>query len=180
MIFAYGRHRVERRSESSLGERLHGKNLQTGNGRSFQRSTCSIRIIGESLRSLRTLSIGRIARESRGCSVVILGGKFRVHELRPGENTERIVRRPPYISTFQRSTGTFYRSGDFIAPCLTSGATVVSFVQETEAAKTAAQPKQAKNLFIIIRKVEGLFIGFLFERSDRIAETVLDCKFCNT
>ena len=180
MIFAYGRHRVERRSESSLGERLHGRNLQTGNGRSFQRSTCSIRIIGESLRSLRTLSIGRIARESRGCSVVILGGKFRVHELRPGENTERIVRRPPYISTFQRSTGTFYRSGDFIAPCLTSGATVVSFVQETEAAKTAAQPKQAKNLFIIIRKVEGLFIGFLFERSDRIAETVLDCKFCNT
>ena len=85
-----------------------------------------------------------------------------------------------YTSTFQRSTGTFYRSGDFIAPCLTSGATVVSFVQETEAAKTAAQPKQAKNLFIIIRKVEGLFIGFLFERSDRIAETVLDCKFCNT
>ena len=48
MIFAYGRHRVERRSESSLGERLHGRNLQTGNGRSFQRSTCSIRIIGES------------------------------------------------------------------------------------------------------------------------------------
>ena len=113
MILAYGRHRVERRSKSSLGERLLGRNLQTGNGRSFQRSTCSIRIIGESLRSLRTLGIGRIACESRGCSVVVRGGELGVHELRPGENTERIVRRPPYISTFQRSTGTLYRSGDF-------------------------------------------------------------------